>query len=116
MDPEAITLGKYSLPVVLTILLGLVFKNTTVKDSFKPFIAAGCGIVLGIIAMFYNESITISFPLVVDYLLAGAIAGTSATGIYELIKPSGAKKYAVVDVNGKKIPGAKVVVARPKII
>ena len=116
MDPETITLGKYSLPVVLTVILGLIFKNTPISDSLKPYIAACCGVVLGVLAMFYNEPISITFPLLVDYVLAGAIAGTSATGIYEMIKPSGAKKYAAVDAEGKKIPGAKVMIARPKII
>jgi len=116
MDPETITLGKYSLPVVLTVILGLFFKNISIKDSFKPFIAVGCGIILGVMALFYSEPDSMSFPLVVDFLLAGAIAGTSATGIYEMIKPQGPKKYAAVDANGKSIPGAKVLVARPKII
>jgi len=116
MDPETINLGKYSLPVILMLLLALIFKNTSIKDSIKPFIAIGCGIVLGIIALFYSEPDVITFPIVVEFILAGAVAGLSATGAYETIKPSGAKKYGVVDVNGKKIPGAKVVVARPKII
>ena len=116
MDPETITLGKYSLPVVLTILLGLIFKNISIKDSLKPFIATGCGVVLGVVAMFYNQPIDITFPMVVDYILVGAVAGTSATGIYEMIKPQGSKKYAAIDQNGKKIPGAKVIVARPKIV
>ena len=116
MDPETITLGKYSLPVVLTVLLGLIFKNISISDSLKPFIAAGCGIVLGIAALFYNQPESITFPVVVDFVLAGAIAGTSATGIYEMIKPQGAKKYSAVDSDGRKIPGARVVVARPKVI
>ena len=116
MDPETITLGQYSLPVVLTVLLGLFFKNISIKDSLKPFIAVGCGIVLGMIALFYGQPDLISFPLIVDYVLAGAIAGTSATGIYEMIKPQGAKKYGVVDAQGNKISGAKVIVARPKVI
>jgi len=116
MDPETITLGKYSLPVVLTVLLGLIFKNVSISDSLKPFIAAGFGIVLGVAALFYNEPEVITFPLVVDFVLAGVIAGTSATGIYEMIKPSGAKKYAAVDSDGKKIPGARVMIARPKIM
>ena len=116
MDPETITLGKYSLPVVLMILLALVFKNTSIKDSLKPFIAIGCGIILGIIALFYSEPDVITFPMVVEFILAGVVAGTSATGAYETIKPQGAKKYLAVDANGKSIPGAKVLVARPKII
>ena len=116
MDPETITLGKYSLPVILMILLALVFKNISIKDSLKPLIAVGCGIVLGIIAMFYNEPDVITFPMVVEFILAGVVAETSATGAYELIKPQGVKKYAAVDSNGKRIPGAKVMIARPKIL
>jgi len=115
MDPNTITLGKYSLPVILSLILNLVFKKTTIADDLKPYIAVGCGMILGVAALFYNN-IPVSFPLVMDYVLAGAVAGTSATGIYEMIKPQGPKKYGVVDKDGKRIPGAKVVVARPKLI
>ena len=103
-------LGKYSLPFILSMILGLLFKKTSVTDDWKPFIAAGIGIALGAGAMFYQEIYTaINFQMVADYSLAGLMAGFSAVGIYEATKESGAgRTYIALDENNKRIQGAKV--------
>ena len=110
MDANQIMLGKYSLPFILSIILGLIYKKTSIANDWKPFISAGCGVVLGIGAMFYNEVYTsINFPLVADYALGGAVAGWAAVGIYETTKESGAgRTYVALDANNKRIPGARV--------
>lgn len=119
MNPDNIMLGKYSLPFILSIILGLVFKKTKLADDWKPYIAALCGCALGIGAMFYNHTIDlVSFKLVADYLLSGLIAGTAATGIYEMNKagPTG-KQYVAIDENRKRIPGARVAkISKYKVI
>jgi len=111
MDANSIMLGKYSLPFILSIVLGLIFKRMTVPDDLKPYIAmlVGCG--LGVAALFYNELYSsINFPMVADYVLAGGMAGAAATGIYEMSKAApGGSYYVPVDANNKKIPGARVV-------
>lgn len=110
MDPNQIMLGKYSLPFILSMVLGLLYKKTKITDDLKPYIAAACGVALGVAAMFYNESTaSINFAMVADYVLAGGLGGAAATGIYEMNKegPAG-RSYIAVDANGKKIPGAKV--------
>jgi hypothetical protein len=108
MDPDTIMLGKYSLPVILSLILGLIYKRTKVADDMKPYISIGCGILLGVASMFYMEVSPITFPVVSDFVLAGAMAGFAATGIYETTKPSAKSRYLPVDQNGKKIPDARV--------
>ena len=118
MDAETIMLGKYSLPFILSIILGLVFKKTKLSDDWKPYIATICGCALGVGAMFYNELGPITFNLVADYILAGGIAGAAATGIYEMNKagPVG-KQYVAIDENRKRIPGARVAkISRYKVL
>jgi len=110
MDANSIMLGKYSLPFILSIVLGLIFKRTTIADDLKPYISMAVGCVLGIGAMFYNEVYSaVNFPMIADYVLAGGMAGAAATGIYEMAKQSpGGVSYVAVDSNNKRIAGAKV--------
>ena len=110
MDPNQIMLGKYSLPFILSMVLGLIFKKTSIADDWKPFIAAGAGVAFGVAAMFYQELFAaINFQTVADYSLAGLMAGFSAVGIYETTKESGAgRTYVALDANNKRIAGAKV--------
>jgi hypothetical protein len=110
MDPNQIMLGKYSLPFILSMILGLIYKRASIADDLKPYIAAACGVALGIAAMFYNEATaSINFGMVADYVLAGGMGGAASTGIYEMTKESGAgRTYIAVDADNKRIPGAKV--------
>ena len=110
MDPESITLGKYSLPFILSIILGMIYKHSKVPDTYKAYIATACGCLLGIGAMFYNNAYAdINFVMIADYVMAGGTAGAAATGIYEMNKsgPTGTS-YIALDENGKRIKGAKV--------
>lgn len=111
MDPNQIMLGKYSLPFILSMVLGLIYKRTNVPDDLKPYVAALCGGILGILAMLYNhEYIDINFTLIADYVMAGSIGvGFGATGIHEATKASPlGTRYVAIDSNNKKIPGARV--------
>ena len=111
MDANSVMLGKYSLPFILSIILGLIFKRAdTIPNDIKPYIAMAVGCVLGIAAMFYNEAYgAIAFPMVADYVLAGGMAGSAAVGIYEASKavPSSTVYYAI-DSGGRRIADAKV--------
>jgi len=111
MEPNQIMLGKYSLPFILSIILGLIYKRAdTIPNDLKPYIAMAVGCCLGVTAMFYNEAYgAIAFPMVADYVLAGGMAGAAATGIYEMSKavPSSTVYYAV-DSGGTRIADAKV--------
>lgn len=118
MEANTIMLGKYSLPFILSIVLGLIYKKTTIKDDLKPYIATAAGALLGIAAMFYNENADlVNFAMVADYILAGGIGGAAATGIYEMNKagPTG-KTYIAIDENGKRIAAARIERVNKKIL
>ena len=68
MDPETIMLGKYSLPVILSLILGLIFKKTAISDDLKPYISTACGVALGVAAIFYNQVSPVTFPVVVVHV------------------------------------------------
>ena len=87
---QEISLGQYAIPFLITILLAFVFKpfdnpdgTSKLKDWVKGYIAAGIGILIGLVAMFYKGDV-ISFTSWVDYILYGFVQGTSAIGIFKL--------------------------------
>lgn len=87
---QEVSLGQYAVPFLITILLAFAFKpfdnqdgTSKVKDWLKGYIAAGIGILIGIVAMFYGGK-AITFVSWVDYILYGFVQGTSAIGIFKL--------------------------------
>ena len=82
---EDIIFGQFALPVILTVILGVVFKmiGTHVGDRFKPLIAIGCGIALGCLAVAYR-GLPWNLVTIVDHVTYGFMVGASAVGLYEL--------------------------------
>jgi len=80
---ESIAIGAYSVPVLLSILLGIIYKLfATIPDKWKALIAICGGILIGLVAMLYNvEAVTVK--TVIDYVLLGLMAGASSVGLYE---------------------------------
>jgi hypothetical protein len=86
---QEISFGQYALPVVLMIGLAFFYKlfdksdgTSYIPNRLKPLIAIGLGIVLGIVAMFYN-GIQPIFKNIVDFVLYGFMAGAGAVGLWE---------------------------------
>ena len=77
-----ISFGQYSVPVIITVLLAIVFKTTTVADGAKPFIAIGLGIAFAVMGIFY-AGLQPTFPVVVDHVLYGLMTGAAAVGLWE---------------------------------
>lgn len=104
-----ITIGAYSLPVILTVVLGMIYKAVPqIPDRFKPFIAAAFGIGLGVAAMYYNLKAPFTVSNWIDYILYGFMMGASAVGLWEMQKKVTDTKYTVVDEFGNPIKGAKL--------
>jgi len=80
---ESIAIGAYTVPVLLSILLGIIYKLFgTIPDKWKALVAICAGILIGLVAMLYNvEAITLK--TVIDYVLFGLMAGASSVGLYE---------------------------------
>ena len=82
---ELVKFGQYGIPVLLTVVLGLVYNFTgdKIPDKFKSLIAVGCGVGLGILGLAYN-SMPWTVANVTDFGLYGFMTGASAVGIYEV--------------------------------
>ncbi|NIP33137.1 hypothetical protein GWN26_09245 [Candidatus Saccharibacteria bacterium] len=83
---QEIALGQYSIPVILTVVLTLIYKMTVVPDRVKALVAIGIGVVLGIIGMVYNAAPPYTAKLVIDYALYGFMTGAAAVGLYEGVR------------------------------
>jgi hypothetical protein len=86
---EEISFGQYALPVILMVGLAFFYKifdkadgTSYIPNRLKPLIAISLGMLLGIVAMFYN-GIQPIFKNVVDYVLYGFMAGAGAVGLWE---------------------------------
>lgn len=80
-----LAIGQISASVVLSIVLGLIYKTFTVPDKYKAFIAIIIGIGLGIVAMYYYTPAgqACTFKMCVDYVLSGFMTGATSVGLYE---------------------------------
>jgi len=88
------SIGQYSVPFLLTIILTLVYKFVPIiPDKFKALIAGASGVGLAILAMFYSAPVEITFQLWVNTIIGGFLIGMSAVGLYEatrtVVKPRG---------------------------
>lgn len=79
---EEITFGGYALPVLLSILMGMLFKLVPIADRWKALITIAAGTGLGILALFYAGKEP-TFVNYVDYALFGFMSGAGAVGLYE---------------------------------
>jgi len=78
-----VTIGTYSVPVLLTVLLGIIYKVIpTIPDKWKALVAICAGIAIGMMAMFYNEA-AFTGKVIIDYVLLGLMAGAASVGLYE---------------------------------
>ncbi len=78
-----ISIGYYSLPVILTVILGVIYKTVpAIPDRWKSLMTMGVGLLLGVGAMLYTE-LPVTPKLTIDYLLVGLMIGASAIGLYE---------------------------------
>jgi len=78
-----ITIGQFTLPVLLTVVLGLIYSIIAIPNRFKPIIAVLCGMGLAMLGMVYAETV-ITAKIVIEYLLAGLMGGAAAVGLYEI--------------------------------
>lgn len=85
---DEITFGPYAVPVILSVLLGLVYKVSgegNIPDRIKPLIAILFGIALGLLSIGY-EGIGWTMKAIVDRVIHGLMTGASAVGLYEIAR------------------------------
>jgi hypothetical protein len=78
------SIGQYSIPFLLTIILTLVYKFVPViPDKWKALLSGCFGVVLAILSMFYSAPVEITFQMWVNTIIGGFLIGMSAVGLYE---------------------------------
>jgi len=77
-----ITFGGYAMPVVLSILMGVIFKVVPLADRWKAPLTILLGTGLGILGLAYAGK-PWTLPFIVDYGLYGFMSGAGAVGLYE---------------------------------
>jgi len=77
--------GEYSIPVILTVILAIIYKcaGTSIADKWKALIAVIIGIGLGLLSISYTGKVW-DVVTVVNGAVYGLMVGASATGLYEL--------------------------------
>ncbi len=84
---EEVKFGQYALPVLLTVILGLIYKfiGINIPDKWKSVVAVGAGIGLGILGIAYN-GLPWTVVNITDHVIYGFMMGASAVGIYEVTR------------------------------
>lgn len=82
---DEIQYGGIAVSVILTVILGIIYKSTgdKIPDKYRALIAVSCGTFLGVLAIPY-KGLEWTVPTTVDYLIQGIMIGASAVGLYEL--------------------------------
>jgi len=78
-----IEFGPYAVPVILTVILGIIYKFVSFGDKYKALIAVVIGIGLGILAIPY-KGMPWTVVSIVDHMIYGLMTGASAVGLWEL--------------------------------
>jgi len=80
---DEVAFGKYALPVILYVVLGLIYKILpSIPNRAKILIAVILGVTISLIAIQYSGKPWTTVN-VVDHILYGLFAGTAAGGLYE---------------------------------
>ena len=80
-----VNIGQYAIPIIMTVLLGLVYGTFDIENRLKPWIAVVLGVVLGMVAMLYRE-LPWTPVNVIDHVFYGIMTGASAVGLHEVKK------------------------------
>lgn len=79
-----VSFGGYAMPVVLSLILGIVYRFTgVIPDKWKALVAIVCGMALGNLGLAY-AGLGWTVVNLVDYNLYGLMTGAAAIGLYEL--------------------------------
>jgi len=83
VDPGNLTIGAFSVSIVLSIILRMIYNSVDVPNGRKPWIAVLIGTLLGIGSLLYvGEAIT--FKTAIDYMMGGFMTGATSVGFYEM--------------------------------
>lgn len=79
-----LTLGQYSLALLLPILMGIIYKVfPAIPDRFKAWITMGFALCLAILSLYYDPPEVVTAKMWIDTIIAGILIGAQAVGLYE---------------------------------
>jgi len=83
---QNLAIGGVFATVLINVFLRLIYLNFDVPNPWKPRVAVMLGVVVGVVAIYYNlaPGATVTFRMVVDHVIMGAMSGASAVGLYEM--------------------------------
>lgn len=81
---DALKIGAYAIPWVLSILLAFLYSQLTLTDKRKNLIAVFCGIALGCIAIWTGAEVW-SASNIIDHVIYGFNAGLTAVGFWKTL-------------------------------
>ena len=80
---QEVTFGQYAVPVILTVVLGLIYRVIVIPDKWKALLAVVLGVFLGLGAIPY-QGLPFTIVNLIDFGIYGLMIGASAVGLYEL--------------------------------
>lgn len=91
MEPVTGFLKTFGIGGIIMILLGIAYKlipEASLSDRPKTLIAAGVGMIAGLIFLFYN-AVPIAFASVADHVFYGIKEGLTAIGLFKVLQAVG---------------------------
>ncbi len=83
---DALSIGKYAVPWILSMVLAFIYSQVTLTDKIKNLIAVLCGIGFGYIAIWVNPKVETWTPLnIAEHTLYGFNAGLTAVGFWKTL-------------------------------
>jgi hypothetical protein len=81
---DALKIGSYAIPWILSILLAFIYSQMTLTDKRKNLVAVICGVLLGCFAIWTSKE-TWSASNIAEHALYGFNAGLTAVGFWKTL-------------------------------
>lgn len=88
---DDILIGTYGLSVLLTVIMGIVYKffeqgdgTSSLKDKWKTIIVVVVGMGLSVLGLLYKGEIP-QTKIVIDYLVTGFMSGATSIGLWHVL-------------------------------
>lgn len=85
MTGNELAIGGFTVAMLLSYLLKMIFNTWTVPNKYKAWIAVLLGIALSLVGCYSTETM-FTIPIVASYMAQGFMTGAASVGIYEATK------------------------------
>jgi uncharacterized membrane-anchored protein len=92
MKLDEILIGTYGLSVILTVIMGIVYKffekadgTSSLPDKWKTLAVTVVGVALSIVGLLYKEGCIPSAKMAIDYAVTGFMSGATSIGLWKVL-------------------------------